>query len=143
MALFTGCAATISEGGHDWSEEPHHVSTLIASTIEEDRSAPSIGLDYEYRVDSFLGVGGVVEHAFDDVDTTILLAVVDLHITPHFIVQTGPGVDFVEGDTEVAYRLGVLYEFERHGYTVSPQIHYDWTTGEDAVVIGIALGFAF
>ena len=126
--LMSACGALEHEGEHNWREEPHHVSVLLSGTIEEHEEAPSIGLDYEYRTSQFLGLGAVVERAFGDIDATTVLGVADLHITNQFIVQTGPGVEFVGGEEEAVYRLGVLYEFERGGYTVSPQVHYDWTS---------------
>jgi len=141
--LVSACTSLEGEGEFDWREAPHHLSVLLSGTIEEDESAPSIGLDYEYRTSDFLGLGTVVERAFGEIDATTVLAVADLHITNQWIVQTGPGVDFVEGEEEAVYRLGTLYEFERGGFTVSPQVHYDWTSGENAVVIGLAFGMGF
>ena len=141
--LMSACAALEAEEPHDWREAPHHLSVLISDTIEEDESAASVGLDYEYRTTEFLGLGMVVERAFDEIDATTVLVVADLHITNQFIIQTGPGVEFVDGEEESAYRLGMLYEFERGGYTVSPQVHHDWTSGEDAFIIGLAFGYGF
>jgi len=141
LMLASACVSVDPE--HDWREEPHHFSMLFSGTIEEEESAPSIGLDYEYRASRFLGLGAVVEEAFEDIDATTVIGVADLHLTNQFIVQTGPGVEFVDDEEEFVYRLGVLYEFERDGYTLSPQIHHDWTSGEDAFVVGIALGFCF
>lgn len=138
-----GCASLEGEGEFDWREHPHHISVLFSGTFEKDETAASVGLDYEYRVSDFLGLGGVVERAFGQIDATTLLAVADLHLTPQFIIQTGPGVEFKEGEVDVAYRVGVLYEFEGRGYTISPQLHYDWVTGEDSVVAGIAIGYGF
>ena len=138
-----GCAGLESGEEFDWREHPHHISVLFAGAFEQDESAPSVGLDYEYRVSEFLGLGGVAERAFGDIDATTLLAVADLHLTRQFIIQTGPGVEFLEGEAEAAYRMGVLYEFEGRGYTISPQLHYDWVSGEDSVVAGIAVGYGF
>ena len=141
--LMSACTSLEGEGEFDWREQPHHLSVLPSGTIEGNESAFSIGLDYEYRTSDFLGVGTVVERAFEDINATTVLAVADLHITNQWIVQTGPGVEFVEGEEEAVYRLGTLYEFERGGYTVSPQLHYDWTSGEDALVFGVAFGVGF
>lgn len=138
-----GCTTALEQGGESSIEHPFHVSVLAGSTIEEDESALSLGLDVEVRLSPFLGVSAVVERAFGDIDGTLVLGAADLHLTDHFIVQTGPGVDFVDGEVEAAFRIGTLYELERGGYTISPQIHYDWTSGEDAVVVGVALGVGF
>ncbi|MEM7517281.1 MAG: hypothetical protein AAF368_10200 [Planctomycetota bacterium] len=127
-------------GEHDWRSKPHHISVLTGSTSEDNESAFTVGVDYEYRRSEYLGLGTVVEHAFEDIDATTLLAVADLHLTPQFIVQTGPGVEFIDSESEFVYRLGVLYEFEFLSYTVSPQLHYDWVSGEDAIIVGLAFG---
>jgi hypothetical protein len=143
VSLVTACASLEGEGEHDWREEPHHASILLSGTIEEHESAPSIGLDYEYRVSRFLGLGAIVDRAFGEIDSTTVLAVADLHITNQFIVQTGPGAEFLGSEEKPVYRIGVLYEFERSGFTVSPQVHYDWTSGEDALIVGLAFGVGF
>lgn len=138
-----GCATTLEQEREGAIERPFHVSLLTGSTIEDEESAVSLGLDFEVRLSPFLGVSAVVERAFGEIDGTLLLGAADLHITDQFIVQTGPGVDFVDGEVETAFRIGTLYELERGGYTISPQIHYDWTSGEDAIVVGVALGVGF
>jgi hypothetical protein len=61
-----------------------------------------------------------------------------------FAIQTGPGVEFVDDESFFVTRLGALYEFEiGEDFTLSPQLHYDFSTGEDAIVFGIAIGKAF
>ena len=108
--------------------------------------AATIGLDYEYRVNRLLGVGVVGEYAFEPIESTTLLGVVDVHIWRGFAVQIGPGavVDH-EGEGYFVFRFGGLYEFELpHGYTVSPQMHFDEISGEaDEFVYGIAFGKSF
>lgn len=140
--LATACA---SPGAWpDWEEEPHHLSVLLARTSEDEEAAGSVGIDYELRVSDVVGLGVVAEYAFEDLDATTLLAVTDLHVTPSFIFQTGPGVEFIEDEERFVYRFGVLYEFELgEGRTISPQIHRDFTSGEDALVVGVALGIAY
>ena len=138
-----GCSATGPPTEQNWKEEPHHFSVLSALTFEGSELAPSVGLDYEYRTSEFLGLGSVLEYAFENIDATTLLAVADLHFTPSFIMQTGPGVEWIEGTSEFVYRLGVLYEWEISGLTISPQIHYDFTSDDDAIITGVACGFAF
>jgi len=141
--LMSSCAGMHHEGAHEWQEKPHHLSFLVARTIEDDETAPTLGLDYEFRKSEFLGLGAIIERAFDEIDTTTMLGVADLHITNQFIVQTGPGIEFYEGNGKFVYRTGMLYEFELDGYTVSPQVHFDWAAGENAVVLALAFGMGF
>jgi hypothetical protein len=81
-----------SEEIERWKTSPHHLSILQAWTFAEDgENAFTLGLDYEYRLNSFLGLGGVLEFAFEPFDTTNVLAAADLHLTDSSVIQTGPG----------------------------------------------------
>ncbi len=133
----------------------HHFSVVNGSTtiFEADETAFTLGFDYEYRVNSLLGVGVVAEQAFGDIDATTILAVADIHLWRGLAVQTGPGVEFIDEETgfgeeenvtNFVYRIGTLYEIEfEGGYTLSPQVHYDISSSEDALVVGVAFGLAF
>lgn len=61
---------------------PNHLSVIIGGTeSDEDGTEFTIGLDYEYRVNELIGLGGVVEYATGDYDATTLLGVADIHIS--------------------------------------------------------------
>lgn len=60
--------AVREEGGSTHRESPNHLSVLLAGTSNDEGTAPTIGLDYEYRVDDFTGLGAVVEYAGDELD---------------------------------------------------------------------------
>ncbi len=142
--LSAGVVASEQEGSLHHSS-PHHLSVLLGGTdlVNEDHTAFTVGIDYEYRVSNFLGLGLVVEQAFGNIDSTTILAVADLHLWRGLIAQVGPGVEFVDENSYAALRLGALYEFEfENGFTLSPQLHYDFSH-EDALVFGIALGSVF
>lgn len=135
-----------SEETELWQTHPHHLSFLPAWTFAEDgENAFTIGLDYEYRVNSFWGLGGVLEYAFEPLDTTTILAVADLHLTNSFIIQTGPGFVFEDGEELLTYRIGVLYEFELpNNLSFSPQVHYDIIDEVDNEwITALAFGWSF
>lgn len=139
------CASTANEEHHHWQQSPHHLSLLVATTnTDEHGDAFTLGVDYEYRVNDFLGIGLVAEYAFGDIEAFTYLAVADLHITNNFIAQVGPGVEFFDGEEIPVARVGLLYEFELSGFTLSPQLHYDYHHDhDDAIVAGLAFGIAF
>ena len=138
-------ASTANEEHHHWQQSPHHLSLLVATTnTDEHGDAFTLGVDYEYRVNDFLGIGLVAEYAFGDIEAFTYLAVADLHITNNFIAQVGPGVEFFDGEEIPVARVGLLYEFELSGLTLSPQLHYDYHHDhDDAIVAGLAIGIAF
>jgi len=146
VAMATGAGA---EENPIWQTHPNHLSLFTAGTWEDEEVAFTLGLDYERRINGFLGLGAVVERAFGHIDATTLLAVADLHLWRGLAVQTGPGAEFIDGrgeekDEQVfVYRIGALYELEFGRATLSPQLHYDVTTDEHAVVFGVATGFNF
>jgi hypothetical protein len=139
------CASTENKEHHHWQQSPHHLSLLVATTnTDEHGDAFTLGVDYEYRVNDFLGIGLVAEYAFGDIEAFTYLAVADLHITNNFIAQVGPGVEFFDGEEIPVARVGLLYEFELSGLTLSPQLHYDYHHDhDDAIVAGLAFGIAF
>ena len=157
--LSPGVAAPAAASEPHWHEKPHHLSLLLGGAYEdgeeENENAELLGIDYEYRVSDFLGVGAVVERAFNPLDTTTALIVADLHIWRGLIVQAGPGVEFIdrkvdidgvtvtEDKDEFVVRVGALYEFERGHFTISPQLHVDITDESETIIFGLALGFAF
>ena len=130
---------------HHWQSSPHHLSALVGTTYtKECGNAVTLGIDYEYRVSDFLGLGVVAEYAFEDLDAYTYLLVADLHITNNFIAQIGPGVEFHGTHKMEVARLGFLYEFELSGITVSPQLHYDYHRNhKSAIVAGVAFGLSF
>ncbi len=142
-ALTYPSAAQEAEGA---GSMPHHLSVVIGGTHipDADETAFTLGLDYEYRLNRTLGLGVVAEQAFGPIDSTTLLAVADIHITEGLAIQTGPGVEFLDGESFFVTRIGAVYEVEvGEAFTLSPQVHYDISTGEDAIVFAFAIGRAF
>jgi len=126
-------------------ELPYHLSIIIADTyVGEENDNPTIGIDFEYRVNQVLGIGAVLERAWGGLDATTVLAVADIHIRDGWVVQVGPGFEHRRGEEIFVARAGILYEFEWANFTLSPQLHWDYHNGEEnALVAGVALGFSF
>ena len=137
------CESTHMDGGHNWKEGRNHLSWLAGVTHDDSENAFTIGVDYEYRLNQRLGIGAVVEQATEDIDATTILAVADIHCTNYWIIQTGPGIELLDDEEEFVYRIGTLYEWEFDGYTLSPQVHYDITGDENAVIFALAFGYGF
>lgn len=124
---------------------PHHLSMLFADThIRSHGDYATLGIDYEYRVSQLLGLGVVLEQAYEGLNATTALAVADVHLHRGLIMQLGPGFEWMQHERIAVVRVGMLYEFEFGQFTLSPQLHWDFHDGHDnAVVAGLALGFAF
>ena len=50
----------------------HHVALFIGDTHVESEDKFTLGVDYEDRLTPLFGVGGLVDHAFGDHETTVV-----------------------------------------------------------------------
>lgn len=127
-------------------EQPHHVSLFIGGThmFDDDHNGETFGLDYEYCVSEVLGLGFVIEHAFEDIDATTFLTVADIHTPMGAIFQVGPGIEFTDHGDRFLFRVGTMYEFKFEEFTLSPQLHFDIAeNAHDSIVLGFAIGKSF
>lgn len=135
-------AASEREGAH---EKPNHLSLILGGThlFGEEYTAFTVGLDYERELREHLGVGVVVEHAVEEIDATSVYGVVDIHLAHGFVIQTGPGVEWIDDHTLAVGRFGVFYEAEAGGLIIAPSVSYDVSEAEDSLVFGLAIGTKF
>jgi len=148
-------AQSASADEEEGAEKQNVVSLILGGTSDRDENAFTVGLDFEHRIHPLLGVGAVIEYATDDLDAVTLIGALDFHIWKGFAIQTGPGVEFAGEEEEedgvttstnrrnFIYRVGAIYEFEFGKLLVTPQVHYDYSSGHDAVVYAMGLGFKF
>ncbi|MEO1045787.1 MAG: hypothetical protein AAFX04_10140 [Pseudomonadota bacterium] len=126
-------------------ETRHHLSLILGATtlVEDGETAITYGVDYEYELSERLGIGFVAERAEGAVDATTLLAVMDIHLQPGFVLQIGPGVEWAEGETFFIARTGLLYEIDIGDWVIAPTVSYDFSEGPDAVIYGVTVGVRF
>lgn len=144
--IFLSATSANAEAEHGSHGKKNHASIFIGGTNvpEEDHSAFTIGIDLEHELTHRFGVGLVAEHAFDPIDATSLFAVLDIHLGGGFVLQTGPGLEWVDDETYAAGRVGLFYELEiQDDLIVAPTVSYDISEGEDSIVFGVAIGTKF
>ena len=143
--LATLASGTVMAEEHESFAMPFHISVLQADTIVKGKGGnATLGIDMEYRLNSRLGLGAVIEYAWGELDATTVLAVADIHLGEGWVMQIGPGIEYSHGEEIVVSRLGLIYEFELNHYTFAPQVHWDYHDGEkNSVVAGFSVGFSF
>ncbi len=147
-ALSSVYASSESQEHHAEKPEKHkknHVSLLLAGTTVPDANHTgfTLGIDLEHEITHRFGVGLVVEHAFDPVDATSVFGVIDVHLGQGFVLQVGPGVEWVDDETLFVGRIGLFYEIELGEIVIAPSISYDLSEAEDSIVFGTAIGTKF
>jgi hypothetical protein len=125
----------------DGEESKNEISLFLGGTTSEDKTAFAIGVDYQYRIKKWVGIGGLVDYAMGDFKSTLVGIPLFLHASD-FEFTIAPAVEFSDGDAAIALRLGAAYEFKTSVVSISPSVFFD-TVRDDkpAWVYGISLGF--
>ena len=132
----------------------HHVALFNGATtnFSHELTSYTIGIDYEYRLSKFIGIGflgeyitskpeefltgvGVIAHPFKGIR---LLA------TPLMVYaeeNNNEGND-VKKETSFSFRIGTGYDFHIGKLSVGPSINYDFGN-TNAISFGITTGFGF
>jgi hypothetical protein len=148
--LFSAAAIadeTESEATHA-SEETHRKHALglfVGVTREHGENLDTLGIEYSYRFHEMWSVGGVVERADREKNSTLVIAFV--HFWPYKGLYLGAGVGRKDpGDErQNTFRATIGYEFEFAGnWGISPQANLDVIDNEEnEEVYGIVFGRRF
>ena len=124
-------SVAVADEAHEEAEHEfhrHHMALILGNTQNDgSENGLSVGLDYEYRFNKWLGLGGLAEYAGGT----------EVHKE-----HEGHGEDKRTRDWVV--RTGVAYQFpfgER--YTIGPEFNVDFSEHETLFVYGIAIGLGF
>jgi hypothetical protein len=140
------------EGPHEFHR--HHMALLLGNTQSEDgENGLSVGVDYEYRINRWLGIGGLVEYSAGDFEHLLLIAPLFIHPYKGWLlnVSLGAEVHKEHGDHEGEkrtrdwiVRTGVAYQFHvGERYSIAPEFNVDFSEHETLLNYGIAFGVGF
>jgi len=136
------------------SEEPHEgeeghakhaLAAFLGVTVESGESHETLGIEYSYRINRSWSVGGVIERADRERDST--LAIVFGHWWPYKGLFLGAGVGRKDPHDaeENTIRATIAYEFELgRCWLIAPQANLDLIENEEnEEVYGVAIGKQF
>ena len=152
LCLSLGSAGAIAEESHSQGThagEEHHgkhaLAAFLGVTHEHGENLETLGIEYSYRINKSWSVGGVIERAEREKDST--LAILFAHLWPYKGLFLGAGVGRKDpGDErENVFRSTIGYEFELgKGWSIAPQANLDIIEHhENEEVYGLALGKRF
>lgn len=127
------------------SQEVKHIPGIfVGATSFDDETELTLGLEYEYKIDSQWGVGAVYEmtseaHHGDGVSVSLVSAF--YHPNSNVRLGIGLGQESIHGDhphSESLYRVSAGYDFHVDHFGIAPTIAIDFIDGEEAVVFGVA-----
>jgi hypothetical protein len=129
----------------------HHLSLFAGGGVETEhgdssRGGFAFGLVYEYRFHEKWGIGAAVDALGQNTMRDTAVAVpVSFHLTEHWRLFAGPGVEITDHGNEFLIRMGVGYEIPLVGkWTIAPEFAADFVEGGKRLFIGgLALGYEF
>ncbi len=125
-------------------DDRNHVILFLGATISDDDTAFSVGIDYEYRLNEFLGIGALAEYTAADPDSWVLAGELFVHVTEGLGLIFATGVELEDGDAEFLFRTGISYEFDLDdGWTIGPEVNVDFVDGDQDLVVGLSVGRTF
>jgi hypothetical protein len=145
----SGVTASEAETGKKHGGEeghPKHTLALFAGvTVEEHEDLGTLGIEYAYRIHKNWSVGGVIERADREKDSTLVIAFVHLWPVKGLFLGIGAGRKDPGDERETTYRYTIGYEFELgNGWVLAPQANLDVIENhENEEVYGIAIGKMF
>jgi hypothetical protein len=134
------------EEGH--AEEAHHKHSLglfVGVTREHDESLSTLGIEYAYRINRLWSVGGLIERADREKNST--LAIAFAHFWPWKGLFLGGGLGRKdpgdERENTARATLGYEWEFGK-GWVINAQANLDFIKDHDREeVYGIVFGKSF
>jgi hypothetical protein len=136
-----------SEATHG-SGESHGKNALAVFagvTREHDENLQTLGIEYSYRINESWSVGGVIERADREQDSTLVIAFA--HFWPYKDLFLGAGIGRKDpgGKRQNTFRATIGYEFEiGRGWSIAPEANLDVIENEEnEEVYGIVIGKRF
>ena len=129
----------------------HHTAVIISNTQNDHgEHGLTVGVDYVYRFNSLLGLGGLVEYAGGDFGHLVIA--VPLFISPYknwtFVLAPGTEV-YNDEETDAKKRqwlarVGISHQFHiGERYSISPEFNVDVSEHETLYVYGLAFGYGW
>ena len=105
----TGSEATQGSGE---SHGKNALGVFVGVTREDDENLETLGIEYSYRINESWSLGGVIERADRDQDSTLVVAFA--HFWPYKDLFLGVGIGRKDpgGKRENTFRATIGYEFE-------------------------------
>ena len=142
----------------DTGSDRHSIALFVGGATHSQRNETALAFAprYRYRVTPVFAAGVIVETAYYDSETPVLV-LGGLFIKPYGGIELmmGPGMEWIADDrradqpargtaADFAFRFGAGYEVEMaRRFVASPELGVNLTSGATTFVYGLSFGLAF
>ncbi len=165
LILFLMSISVFARGHKKHHSGVNHVGIFVGATsnVKANHTDLTVGLDYEYRANQYLGVGLIGDYIMGEHTETLIMAGVFYHPTNSLKLYLANGFTIAkeseeaEGDSHSSseekaeektvsnhvLRLGMGYGFHIGSFSVTPTVAWDLITGNSSFAYGITFGIGF
>lgn len=136
--FFATPAAWAQESGHR-----HAVGVFLGDTLDDGSHGFTLGLDYEYRLNRWVGLGGMMDFVFSSDRDYVVGVPVLLHATRRLTFELAAGLERARGDSNALVRLGVMYGIPLGAVELVPSFALDFVDSDTVYVFGAAFAWKF
>jgi hypothetical protein len=123
------------------AQKKNGLEFFVGGTFDDGSGDPSIGATYERRFGGDLGLGFTLERT--EGREWVLGIPFFVHFNEHWKGLAMVGTEELDGDYEMLVRLGASYEFDMGGWSLAPELNFDFVDKDVKMVIGVSFGFEF
>jgi len=135
------------EAGHAFAR--HDLAIFLGVTNDRTSKELTQGFEYEYRITSWFGAGGLVDLAFGEDRVTVVAVGAFFRPYHRLILLVAPGYERVKSSSsshadhiDFLLRIGGAWEFEMtEKFYLAPTINVDFLENEEILVWGLNFGF--
>ena len=154
LLIFMAPGTTPAEEDHEGAAHSfhrHHAALFIGNTQNDgSEHGLSVGMEYEYRINQWLGLGGLVEYAAGDFEHLLIAVPLFIHPYEDWLFMVAAGTEIHKGEEENKgkrnwlIRTGVGYQFQfGEKYSITPAFHVDFSEHETLFIYGVYIGLGF
>ena len=138
LPLFVAAVLVLlSTSGGLWAQESgnrHTLAVFLGDTYDDGDHGFTLGLDYEYRLSKWLGLGGMVDFVGSGDREYVVGIPVFLHATRHLRS---------DGSSNALVRLGAMYGIPLGPVELVPTFALDFVDSDTVYVFGAAFAWNF
>jgi hypothetical protein len=144
IAQLLSAEIALGSDEHEW--HPHHVSVPFGAVFKSSEIATFSGLEYEYRINDHIGMGGFYEEVFGQIDLQAFGLLFNYHPDNSWKLSGGPAVERKLGSSENKFlvKLAVGYDFHAGNWSFGPTAAVDFVEDNHQVgYLGWTIGYGF
>jgi hypothetical protein len=144
--LVAAVLVLLSTTGGLWAQESgnrHTLAVFLGDTYDDGDHGFTLGLDYEYRLSRWVGLGGMVDFVGSGDREYVVGIPVFLHATKRLTFELAAGMERADGSSNALVRLGAMYGIPLGPVELLPTFALDFVDSDTVYVFGAAFAWDF